>query len=322
MTRKRIAFTLCLLLIVTGTMAFAKPGSAPKLEFDFLMFPNSVIVDTDRAMTVCLVNKGQGTTLLNDGINDDHLILMIPVGLRDADLVDATASLDCVNEPVGWDCNVDTSFPAGASVSFQPVGAFDVTVGQTLCFDVTGIEVNSAEGVAFLNIEQLISSSRAVTPEDPLLAVFKSLNGTTSHEDLANVLPNQHHTRYSNAEAVAAVGPHYTDARAVAAVGPHYTDARAVAALGLSFTSFGSTAIPGDTTVAFGALCGLPSGAEKAIGSGWEISSPGPGISLDLIDVTVLTNRQRVGTPNIWDFKVRNNTPIGAIFAISVLCSK
>jgi hypothetical protein len=88
----------------------------------------------------------------------------------------------------------------------------------------------------------------------------------------------------------------------------------------LTFTSFGSVAVPGDSTVDVGANCDPLGDGRIAVSSGWEIGSPGPGIPLDLIDLSILTNRQRLGDPAIWDFKVRNNSAADGIFSFSVGC--
>jgi len=87
----------------------------------------------------------------------------------------------------------------------------------------------------------------AVDPADPpLSSIYLKTSDYTPptflHEDLTDVTPDQHHPRYTDAEAISAVGPHfsgnhadltnvlpdqhhvrYTDAEAIAAVGPHFS---------------------------------------------------------------------------------------------------
>ncbi len=180
-----------LLAALAVAPALAAP---PKIRFAFLLYPDDVKVAADRDLTLCLVNLGEtNSLLLADG---DRLSLSIPVGPAGSDLADALGvqGLGCT-APADWSCTVDLSDPEAARVDLEPAPEVLVEAEGTSCFTITGLTVNGAEGLAFTEMEQDIHPQRALMPDDPLLPIFKSLAGTIRHDDLADVLPDQHHVQ-------------------------------------------------------------------------------------------------------------------------------
>ena len=106
------------------------------------------------------------------------------------------AAVDCTTSVAGWGCSVAPQ-PTQVEVTLNPLGPLPVTVGtsETICFDITGMQINSVSGFALSNLEQFINLSRAQPLIASVLAVFKTDIGTVQHDDLAGVTETQHHVK-------------------------------------------------------------------------------------------------------------------------------
>ena len=136
---------------------------------------------------------------------------------------------------------------------------------------------------------------------EDLWDVVDSVGGSIDHADLANVLPEQHHTKYTDGEAIAAVGPHTTlhsDLTDVAALPDahhtRYTDPEAVSAVAaadvyvqlIGDTMGGLLILSGDPVVDLGAATkqyvdSVPipgSLGQFALDAGTADSRPGAGL--------------------------------------------
>ena len=177
-----------LLCSAAGPVCAATP---PKIEFQFLLFPNNLKTDDQRDLTACLVNTGLENSLIEaDG---DHVTLSVPVGDGNGDLANVLGIMGLVcAAPTDWICSVNVIGPE-AVVTFGPDVEAVVPPKSTTCFDLTGIVINSAQGLVFTKMEQMIAPSRALNPVNSIQPIFKSIEGTIEHDDLAEVLPDQHH---------------------------------------------------------------------------------------------------------------------------------
>ena len=168
---------------------------APQIQFRFLLFPAVVKTGVERTLTLCMVNRG-GTNSLETAAGD-HVALSLPVGPDDDDIADMVGgqNLQCGLGPPGWFCSV-TLDPGEAIVTFEPAGAeVEVASGETVCFELEQLTISSVEGLVFGTMTQDIQPNAAMLPENTLLAVFKSEDGVVEHDDLAEVLADQHHVQ-------------------------------------------------------------------------------------------------------------------------------
>ncbi|MEM7244106.1 MAG: hypothetical protein AAF533_02115 [Acidobacteriota bacterium] len=202
---RRVGPFLALLLLLSvpaGAQHVALPptlpgdGSEPARLEGFLL-PAEVRTDTDRTLSLCLVNHGPGAELRRDdltGGSGDVIRLAVPLGPDDHHLAVATASLNCIPADAEWDCTVERTTPELAVVEIRPAAATArIDPGASTCFDLTGVAVNEAEGVALLPLKVAASRERAVLLDDRPLTVIKSLDGWIRHVDLPDVEEDQHH---------------------------------------------------------------------------------------------------------------------------------
>lgn len=190
-TRTKRLFPIMVLASVPALVlvpATAQAQCSPTgITFEFFFLPDNVIVGTSQDMFVCLANVCNA----HDISSDDKLKLSIPVGTKDTDLIhpDDVGNLDCIDAPDDWQCEVNIMYdpdnptiPINAIVTFQPAPrnrGDDVCVEEfaTLCFTLTNVGVNSAEGNTLSRMDQFISSADANDPVNRVLSVFKSLPG-------------------------------------------------------------------------------------------------------------------------------------------------
>ncbi len=190
----RKSFTFIVVIVLSYFFSLSPAQAAPsKIQFEGFLFPDAVLIDSNRTMTMCLVNQGEPNVL--ESVDNDHLVLSIPSGPTGSDLEENSTSLGCSSSTLDWNCSVVVQ-QTQVDVILEPFGAtVTVNAAETICFDITGLEVNSATGLSFSNLEQFISGARAQNLIGSLLAVFKTDGGTVQHDDLAAVVSDQHHAK-------------------------------------------------------------------------------------------------------------------------------
>jgi hypothetical protein len=190
-----ISFGLRTAVIAVSCVAAAAIARGGQISFEGFLFPDNVVVNSNRSLTFCLVNQGSENELIREGGDDDHLTLTIPLGPEASDLEVNGWGIGCVPSSEYWECSVDVQASHVAITVGPYLGSVVVPRGDTACFELTGFQINSAEGISFQRLEQFVHPSRALPAETRSLVVFKSANGVVLHDDLAGVRSNQHHVK-------------------------------------------------------------------------------------------------------------------------------
>ena len=163
-----------LLALFLFSFAHAAP---PMIQFEGFLYPDNVIVATNRTLTFCLVNQGNANELVRDGRDDDHLTLSIPMGPTSSDLeVDGTTVV-CSSPSESWECSTDVETSAMVVTLGPGSTSVDVPAADTVCFELSGVQVNAAEGLSMLQVEQYIHSRRALPLRRRPLVVLKTWAG-------------------------------------------------------------------------------------------------------------------------------------------------
>ena len=83
-----LSLSITILFLWTGRRDTFAQGGGPRetITFEGFLFPDNVIVDSTRTLTLCLVNQGQENELIRQAKDDDVLLLTIPLGLAESDL--------------------------------------------------------------------------------------------------------------------------------------------------------------------------------------------------------------------------------------------
>ena len=203
-----VARGVVLAALLAAPFAFAGPPSEPaglfapksapeptdktKLHLQFHVFPEEVVRgQVDRKLTVCFLNEGGRKDLLRGGptrTDEDRLVITLPVGALDEHLLADTGSLDCTNAPPGWQCSVDATDPDFVEVTFQPLlDSVTVEMEQTLCFDLTGVDMTDSEGLVRVFLDQLIHEERAYKPVNDMVKVYKAQESLVDIEAGTNI---------------------------------------------------------------------------------------------------------------------------------------
>lgn len=182
-------------------------ASSSALSFQFHVFPENVLTDTDRSLKLVFLNEADGPgRLVRDAENDDRMVVVMSVGSDQGDLVSDPTTLSCTNVPPDWDCWINLDNPEVAQVVLQPL-ASEVWVQpeETLTFEITGAGINGQGGLSRVFFFQLIDKKRAKKPVNIMDKYYKTVTGAISHDDLADIHEDNHHTRYTDDEAWQAV---------------------------------------------------------------------------------------------------------------------
>jgi hypothetical protein len=96
-------------------------------------------------------------------VENDHLVLSIPVGSAPTDLEADGSQVDCSTPANEWVCTVAISIePSQVEITLGPLmNTVVVPASGTVCFDITGVQVNSQPGLAFSNLDQFVDKKRA-----------------------------------------------------------------------------------------------------------------------------------------------------------------
>lgn len=206
-TQRRVALrSHChfVVALVLASHCLAAPTPS-KIEFEGFLFPEGVTTGSMRSMTACLVNHGSAGFLERSSGAVDHLVLSVPVGSSDSDLLGVGAAMACTPMDPEWSCTVQAQ-PDSVQLVLAPAGSrAAVGASSTTCFTLDMADINGTEGIAFPRLEQFISERRAFRLRVHPLAVVKTSRGMIRHDDLTDVTSHQHHERYTDEEAWDAV---------------------------------------------------------------------------------------------------------------------
>ena len=220
--QKNRGYLILLLAALIGVL-FLPLGNAKekdKMQFEYRAIRDLTIVDSERRMDICLINQGGEGELINDALEDDHILVFLPSGLDDDDLMEDPMTAICTPLEPGWICELDTILavdnedeePDGEGqdwlvLNIRPDGTVQAEKGETFCFRVDMIDVNTEMGEVPLIVEQYIEKKRAEEPLNEVIEVFKTdaLALDINHDDLGGIREDQHHPRYTDDEAFQAV---------------------------------------------------------------------------------------------------------------------
>jgi len=196
----------------TATMLFSPiasgqgpPDGTGRITFEYLAYPDSTFTDAERQFQVCMVNRGGDGELVYDGVrNLDQVVVSIPMGTTEDDLTEQ-ATIYCLPREPGWLCEGPDYQAGEALLTFRPDGTAEVGTEEEVCFKIEMVGVNVEVGLSFLRANQLIAPQRANPPANTQMGLYKAELPPIAHDDLVDVLADQHHVRYSGDEAFQAV---------------------------------------------------------------------------------------------------------------------
>ncbi len=169
-----IAIVFSLLII---TLLPPSAFSAAKPQFQYVCFPETLFVDSlDAVLDICLINQGAAGTLTST----DQVVISIPVGTMGDDLiappVDPTG-LGCLSSTGSWLCGDIQIVGSTLSLTIRPniqpggTGTISVQAGETVCCQISGVDVNSKIGLVFLGVNQQIAPARASNPVNTQIGI-------------------------------------------------------------------------------------------------------------------------------------------------------
>lgn len=172
------AVTFLFSIFLASFLSPAK-AAAPKIQFQYIFFPTSVFVDTaDLDAGFCFVNHGASGELIYDGTaNFDEVSISIPVGVGSDKLILDSSVLSWTTS-ADWSCTIDTSGVIGGEgkvlLIFYPNGTQSIAAGDTICFDISGLNINSDVGLAISPVDQQFDAARAEKEKNGSIGVFKA----------------------------------------------------------------------------------------------------------------------------------------------------
>lgn len=175
MKKNIVSISIAILLISLFISFFHSPAkAADKLHFQYVVFPTTVYVDSQVNLTVCIVNQGGTGELIYDGAGKtDHVVISIPLGTNPDDLVNDTTGISCSSQNLSWLFSGPDFIGDEMLFTFYPSGTVTVQEGETICFDIFPVNVISAQGLAFLHIDQQFSPKRAKNSKNGTMGIFK-----------------------------------------------------------------------------------------------------------------------------------------------------
>jgi len=170
--KKKLTLLSCFIvfvfsLLISPSLAF----SAAKPQFQYTCFPESLFVNSlDDVLDICLINQGAAGTLTSA----DYIVISIPTGTTNYDLITDSMSLNCSSSNGSWYCGNLQTVGNTVELTIHPSENFTVQAGEIICCQLRGVNVNSEIGMAFLNVNQQIGSNRADNPINTKISVFKT----------------------------------------------------------------------------------------------------------------------------------------------------
>lgn len=179
-------FVMIIFLLSISLTLFLSPAkaAAPKIQFQYVVFPTTVYTGAEITLQICLINQGvSGQLIYVEGTEDlDRVIITIPKG-ENADDLTSLLNFSCSyqdNDPLdgeSWICSLVDGID-NISLTLYPDGTVNVEGGETVCFnlgsDLNPVTVNAEMGLAFLNVDQQFDPSRADKSKNGAIAIFKT----------------------------------------------------------------------------------------------------------------------------------------------------
>lgn len=191
-----------LILLLTSLILSISIMSAhadEKLRFQYTVFPNTVYVDDVVNLTVCMTNIGGSGMLINDGtvnddgtLNKDNLVISIPLGNEDGDLIDDPVGISCnPQDPSSlWTCDAPSIIGDEIFFTFYHNGTYYFQEGDTICFIIDTVNINSKVGNPFLNVIENYAPQRADKTLNNTMNIFKNERGTSAIVETDPTVPD------------------------------------------------------------------------------------------------------------------------------------
>ncbi len=169
---KRFFFRCCVIGIYFSLATTALSAPPKKPQFEYLAYPDIMYTDSEGSMLICLLNYGGDGEVSHDGVSGDQVVISVPSGTSVDDLV-STGGVSCESQNPAWVGEVDEiSTPDEILLTFRPNGTYTVILGETICFNLNILDINSEIGLSFLNIDQQMKGS-ARKPVNTAISIFK-----------------------------------------------------------------------------------------------------------------------------------------------------
>lgn len=182
-------FAFFVSIFLNSFLSSVKAQPPTKLRFQYMAYPTSVFVDSiDIGLNIYFVNQGEDGQLINDGAgNSDQVIITIPRGADDDDLIETGTTPDCTCD-IEWECNInDLGADILLTISPNPMvngGVVNINAGQTISFDVVDVNVNAQVGLVFLQVDQdAIANNRAQEAINDTMNIFKTVTSAFPDAD-------------------------------------------------------------------------------------------------------------------------------------------
>lgn len=183
MKKQILCISIILLFLLSISLSIVlspAKAAAPKIQFQYILFPTSVFTDSVINAGICFINQGEGGYLVYDGTtNFDEVSISIPVGIGANKLISDSSVLS-YNTSADWSCTIDTSGVTGGEgeflLIFRPNGTQSIAVGETTCFDISGLIINLEMGLARLLVDQQFDPSRSEKEKNVSMGIFKTDN--------------------------------------------------------------------------------------------------------------------------------------------------
>lgn len=168
--QNRLVKGITALLIATGMLATTAFAAPPKLQFQYLAFPETCVEGSIGSFQLLMVNNGATGSVAGT----DHVLVTIPFGNQPDDFLGNTTGLTCGAQSPLWNCAVQAITVDTVTISLYPTsGTVPVKTGETLYFYLDSAQVNAVSGMAMLDVTQNIDPGRASNPQNTQMSILK-----------------------------------------------------------------------------------------------------------------------------------------------------
>lgn len=188
MMQNRLVKEIAALLMATGIMATTAFAAPPKLQFQYLAFPETCVEGSIGSFQLLMVNNGATGSVAGS----DHVLVTVPFGNQPDDFLGNTTGLTCGAQSPLWNCAVQSITTDTVTVSLYPTsGTVPVKAGETLYFYLDSAQVNAVAGMAMLDVTQNIDPGRASNPKNTQMSILKVSEFAAAYMEIdPTVAPN------------------------------------------------------------------------------------------------------------------------------------